>query len=321
MTTEDKDLTLADACGKYVIWLREARGLSTHTQRAYRSDVLALARSLGPQMAVTDLCAAGIVRFFERQRTDGIGSNSLRRRAASIRGFCAFLRTKELVSGNPWPSDTLEFPRVRSLPRAVSGPDLERLLAHLMSEAAIGRRPPSDRPLARPQQATTLLAASIMLTTGLRVSEMTSCTLGDLDLNRHSIHILGKGQRERVVYFPDQWLAALVSAYLVTREALDIEHDHFLFSASRQPLTARAIRLRIARAGRSAGLRQHLTPHMLRHSAATQLIESGVNIRYVQRLLGHASLATTEIYTHVTDDALQDALRNAKVLRRHTRGR
>jgi integrase/recombinase XerD len=187
-----------------------------------------------------------------------------------------------------------------------------------MSEAAIAGRPRRDRPLKRPQQATTLLAAAIMLTTGVRVSEMTACTLGDIDLDRQAIHILGKGQRERVVYFPDQWLASLLSAYLATREALDIEHDHLLFSASLQPLTARAVRLRIAQAGKSAGLRQHLTPHMLRHSAATQLIESGVNIRFVQRLLGHASLATTEIYTHVTDDALQQALRSAKVLSRHT---
>jgi integrase/recombinase XerD len=321
MTTRDKDLTIGEACDKYVIWLREARGLSAHTQRAYRSDVLSLARSLGPQTAATGLCAASILRFFEGQRTDGIGSNSLRRRAAGIRGFCAFLLAKGFVPVNPWPSETLEFPRVRSLPRAVSGPDLERLLAHLMSEAAIAGNPTSDRPLRRPQQATTLLATAVMLTTGVRVSEMTSCTLGDVDLDRQSIHILGKGQRERVVYFPDQWLASLLSAYLVTREALDVDHNQLLFGASRQPLTARAVRLRIARAGKAAGLRQHLTPHMLRHSAATQLIESGVNIRFVQRLLGHASLATTEIYTHVTDDALQQALRNAKVLSRHTRGR
>jgi site-specific recombinase XerD len=242
MTTTNRDLTLVEACERYVLWLSEARGLSAHTQRAYRSDVLSLARSLGPQTAAADLCAAGILRFFEVQRTEGIASSSLRRRAAGIRGFCAFLLAKSIIPKNPWPSDTLEFPRVRSLPRAVSGPDLERLLAHLSLEAAIAGRPRRDRALQRPQQATTLLAAAIMLTTGVRVSEMTACTLSDIDLDRQSIHILGKGQRERIVYFPDRWLASLLTAYLVTRKALDVEHEHLLFSISRQPLTARAVR-------------------------------------------------------------------------------
>jgi len=165
-----------------------------------------------------------------------------------------------------------------------------------------------------PEEATTLLAAALMLATGIRVSELVNIRVTDLDLYGGCIRVLGKGSRERSVYLPGHWLTDLCSAYLATRQRFGVTHDRLLFNRLGAPMTPSAMRNRLARAAQHAGLQQHVTPHMLRHSAATQLIEAGIDIRYVQRLLGHASITTTELYTRATDQALRSMINKANVL-------
>ena len=132
---------------------------------------------------------------------------------------------------------------------------------------------------------------------------------------------MGKGRRERQVFLPNDWIAGLTSAYIEGRSSLGIEHSRLLFNLRYDPLTHPRCDPGSAKAARAAGLETHVTPHMLRHTAATQLIEAGVDIRYIQRLLGHASLSTTEIYTHVSDRALSRVVSDADVLGRFVQAR
>ena len=155
-----------------------------------------------------------------------------------------------------------------------------------------------------------------MVATGLRVSEVVSIQYQDIDLSGRTVRIVGKGRRERQVFLTNRWIHALTRAYLETRAGLHVAHSNLLFNRRHGPLTAPAMRSRLAKAAGHAGLSARVTPHMLRHSAATQLIEAGVDIRYIQRLLGHASLSTTEIYTHVSDQALRRVVSDADVLGR-----
>ncbi len=155
-----------------------------------------------------------------------------------------------------------------------------------------------------------------MLATGVRVNELVGIKCHDIDLPGRSLRLIGKGRRERHVFLTNDWIAQLTDAYLRTRADLNLEHDNLLFNSQHQPLTTAAMRSRLAKAAQAAGLRVQVTPHMLRHTAATQLIEAGVDIRYIQRLLGHASLTTTEIYTHVSDGALKRVISDADVLGR-----
>ncbi|MHB8466237.1 MAG: tyrosine-type recombinase/integrase [Acidimicrobiales bacterium] len=173
-----------------------------------------------------------------------------------------------------------------------------------------------DEALVRPREATTLLAVALMVATGLRVSEVVSVRCADIDLPGRSVRVLGKGLRERQVYLTNDWISSLAGAYQTTRSTLRIGHERLLFNSRGGPLTPPAVRSRLLRAGREAGLVTRVTPHMLRHTAATQLIEAGVDIRYIQRLLGHASLSTTELYTHVSDNALKTVVTTADVLGR-----
>lgn len=310
--------TLSEAHGRYLVWLRENRDLSAHTVRAYDSDITSLRRTLGDQVAVAELDGGHVQAFFEDQRSRGLCVATLRRRGAGLRSFFGFLRAHDLLLADPWTEAAIAFRRPRNLPRAVSAPDIARLLDHLRAQAQVGDGLMADQPLTRAPDATMLLAVALMLTTGMRVGELVGVRVDDIDLVGQSIYVIGKGRRERVVYLPSPWLRSFVAAYLLTREAHRVGHDQVLFSSSVAPVTTAWVRARLAAAAEAAGVRR-VTPHMLRHSAATQLIESGVDIRFVQRLLGHASLSTTEIYTHVTDEALRRAMTSADVLGRTLR--
>jgi site-specific recombinase XerD len=201
--------------------------------------------------------------------------------------------------------------RSRRLPRLLTTQELDRLLRSLRAAAAIGE---PAAPLERPHESTTLLAVALMVATGVRVNEVVGIRCADIDLPGRSLRIIGKGRRERQVFLTNDWLEALTTAYLATRTALGVSHVHLLFNRRLGPLTATSMRSRLAAGARAAGIASRVTPHMLRHTAATQLIEAGVDIRYIQRLLGHASLSTTEIYTHVSDRALKQVVSEADVL-------
>lgn len=315
MDTITGEASLAEAHDHYLLWLRETRDLSVHTVRAYHSDITSLRRALGDHLPVAQLDGPTVRAFFEHQRAKGLSVASLRRRSAGLRSFCAFLRDEGALSTDPWTEAAITFRRPRSLPRAVPAEDITRLLDHLRGQAQITKGLDPRRPLHQPTAATTLLAVTLMLSTGMRVGELVAVKVDDIDLSNQSIYVTGKGRRERVVYLPSPWLRDLTRAYLATRDALQVRHEYLLFSSPHSPLTTVWVRGRLAAAAETAGLRR-ITPHMLRHSAATQLIESGVDIRFVQRLLGHASLSTTEIYTHITNDALRRALTTANVLDR-----
>jgi integrase/recombinase XerD len=284
--------------------------------RAYDSDIAALERYLGEQATVDHIDSECLLAFVEQQRSAGLASASLRRRASGLKGFCRWLQSCRLLETDPWVGATLSLGRTRRLPRLVPTRELERLLQWLRESADVGHHPVADEALARPYEATTLLAVALMVATGLRVSEVVGVCLNDIDISGRSLRVLGKGRRERQVFLTNDWIASLTGAYMNTRSMLDIDHGRLLFNCSGAPLTAPAMRSRLLQAGRQAGLEIRVTPHMLRHTAATQLIEAGVDIRYVQRLLGHASLSTTELYTHVSNGALQRVVSDADILGR-----
>jgi site-specific recombinase XerD len=303
------------AQGGYIRWLLATRNLSPHTVRAYDSDIATFARYVGPHTAVGRINHDSVITFVEALRASGLAPSSIRRRVAGVRGFCGWLTSQQLLKSDPSYGVTLSTGRQRSLPRVVPEHELSRLLAYLCRSAARDIHRP-DTILARPRECTTLLAVSLMLATGVRVNEVTGIRCIDIDLPSRSLRVLGKGQRERIVFLTNDWIVAFTSAYLTAHTSLRLPQPQLLFNDCHRPLTPDAMRSRLAKASASAGLRIHVTPHMLRHTAATQLIEAGVDIRFIQRLLGHASLTTTEIYTHVSDRALREIVTETDVLTR-----
>jgi integrase/recombinase XerD len=301
---------------RYVDSLSAMRDLSPHTIRAYRGDLIAFERHLGPAAATEEIDRQHLLAFIERQRGAGLSLISIKRRASTLRGFCRWLKASELLIDDSVLDLSITAARTRQLPRFVPPSELRRLLVHLRRGVGFGDASNERTTLHNPHQATTLLAVLLMLTTGVRVQEVAGIRITDIDIGSRSLRLLGKGRREREVYLTNRWLTGLMQSYLAVREHLGLSHDHLLFNRRLSPLTPPAMRGRLAKASEQAGLRCRVTPHMLRHSAATQLIEAGVDIRYIQRLLGHASLSTTEIYTHVSNAALRRAVSDADVLGR-----
>jgi site-specific recombinase XerD len=301
---------------KYVRWLLVTRDLSPHTIRAYDADITALERHLGTRTSVRALDQERLLAFIEQQRDAGLSSRSIRRRASGLRGFSRWLVSQSLLDADPWLGTTVAVGSSRTLPRALPSRDLSRLFRFLHRAAEFDDQNGSDSVMRRPYESTTLLAVSLMVATGVRVHEAVSLKWRDIELHSRSVRVVGKGRRERHVFLPNDWLTGFTRAYLGARSGLGVEHPYLLFNAHCAPLTTAAMRSRLRRVAREAGVRDKVTPHMLRHTAATQLIEAGVDIRYIQRLLGHASLSTTEIYTHVSDRALRRVVSKADIVGR-----
>lgn len=309
-------MRISQARREYVRWLEAARDLSQHTIRAYDSDVAALEHHLGGQRCVGEIDRVRVLSFLEAQRTRGLSPLTLRRRASGMRSFCQWLTSRQLLNADPMRDAEVTIGRVRRLPRVVPTGELNRLLLFLREAAATGETPHPREAEDRPHEFTTLLAVALIVATGIRVGEAVGIRCENVDLSSRTLRLLGKGRRERQVFLTNDWITGLVDAHLVARPGLGVFHDRLLFNLHYEPLSASALRGRLIKSARAAGLGVRVTPHMLRHTAATQLIEAGVDIRYIQRLLGHASLSTTEIYTHVSDHALQRVVSSADVLGR-----
>lgn len=315
-------MRLSQACIGYVRWLHATRDLSPHTVRAYQGDLASFEGFAGAGTSVEDLSRSTLVDFLESQKASALSPASLRRRVAALRGFSRWLLAQGLIASDPWQGASVAAGRGRSLPRALPAGDLDRLLAFLKQIAGIGPVPADPNLIReRPHESTTLLAVALMVSTGVRVHEVVGFKCQDIDLSSRAIRLVGKGRRERQVFLTNDWITAFTEAYIEARRTLDLSHSRLLFNLHYEVLTPAAVRSRLAKAAKAAGISQRVTPHMLRHTAATQLIEAGVDIRYIQRLLGHASLSTTEIYTHVSDRALRRVVSEADILGRLTEAR
>jgi integrase/recombinase XerD len=273
--------------------LRVERGLSAHTLVAYERDLMALAAFAARRKAsVVDLDKAQLADFVGSLRERGLSARSQARHVFSIRGFYGFVLREGLAAVDP--TENLRPPRaLRGLPRHLTPSQVEALLAAPDTRTAVGLR---DRAL-----------LEVLYATGLRASELTSLALEGLDLELGIVRVLGKGSKERLVPLGRE-------AQRWTRRYLDKARPAFAREASPGVvfLSQRGGRLSamglwgaVRRHAVAAGVERVLTPHVLRHSFATHLLERGADLRALQAMLGHADISTTEIYTHVSRERLR----------------
>jgi site-specific recombinase XerD len=222
---------------------------------------------------------------------------SAKRHVASLRSFFRWLEDEGFVPEDPLRGARI---RIRLAQTAAPGAELAAILEH----------PPSTDF----SSLTARMAAELLFATGIRVAELAGLRDEDIDLTAGVITILGKGDRQRRVYIPDADIRELVIAYWNARTAKGHVTKSFLVNSRGGTASPQFIRRLVRELGEDAALTRRVTPHMFRHSIATYLLEEGVDMRYVQRLLGHRSIVTTEIYTHVADAALK-----SRVIERHPR--
>jgi integrase/recombinase XerD len=263
-----------------------AARLAPRTVEAYRRDLAHLTGWLGKSPA--DATADDLAAYVAQLRADGLAPTTVARRLAAVRSF--FRHQVLLGARTDNPAANVELPkRRRTLPRTLSPSEVERLI-----DAAAGTTPRALRDRA---------LGELLYGAGLRVSEAVSLDRQAVDLENRLVRCLGKGNKERVVPVGREAVDALRRYLSRGRPYLDRRHRQELFlNAHGGALTRAGVFLILRRLADKAGLEpERIHPHLLRHSFATHLLEGGADLRAVQEMLGHADLATTELYTHVSD--------------------
>ncbi len=310
-------MKIQQACDEFLTHCRVSKNLSVHTLRAYAIDLQEFRTFAGDETPVADIDRQrlrGFLRYLFDDRK--LKETSVKRRLACVKVMFRWLELDEVILISPFHRLDARIRMPRKLPRCLSRDEASRLQAEPAQKLGLGKLTQTAiqhaTAGARLNDLTTVVAIEVLLATGVRVGELAAIELGDIDLLQGVIIINGKGNRQRRVFLTDATMIALVKAYLTAREQAQSTTTSFLLNSRGRPASPQFLRKLIREAGESAELPRRTTPHMLRHTAAIQLLEAGVDIRFVQRLLGHQSISTTEGYTSVSDGSLRTVITEAR---------
>lgn len=299
-------LRLDRAVADYLVYLQRLRGASERTLQAYRSDLSGFITIAGGDTAVATIEDRVVRRWLRVLGDRGLTASSVARHLSALRGLFAYLQRERGLSHDP--TVTVRAPRrPRGLPRTYFGTEIDRLLDH-------------DEPGFSGARTDALL--EVMYSSGARTCEVRSLCVDDLgvggipaDRSDLTVRVRGKGARDRYLFLGTAAVAAL-RRYLPLRATLlcdrNVPEPGYLFLSARgAALSSGGIAYLLDRRRRAAGITRHLSPHGLRHSFATHVLDAGADIRVVQEFLGHSRLSTTQIYTRVGMERLRSAYRDA----------
>ena len=276
---------------RFITWVTDEKGYSHHTVSNYRRDLLQFAAVAGREIDVGSIDTT-IIRNFVYSLKIRNKSSSVARKLSALRSFFKFLEQEKIILKNPMGS--------------VSMPKQEQHIPVFLSVDevfALLESPGIDETFAARDRA----ILELLYSTGMRVSELVACNMANLDFDSGMVMVRGKGNRERIVPVGTQAVKSLREYFDERQELLrkrvqqgkKIDKEPLFLNNRGTRLTARSVERMISGYGRKAGLNKPVTPHVLRHSFATHLLEMGADMRSVQELLGHASLSTTQKYTHL----------------------
>ena len=272
------------------------KGLSDKTLSAYAADLSRYLTGLEERDVTT---AAAILRedimdHVIALREQGLSTRSVARHLSAIRGFHRFLCDERVTSSDP--TDGFDTPRLtRALPHLLSREEVERLIAAPAPDAPHGRRDGA--------------ILELFYACGLRISELANLPLRNVSTEESAIRIQGKGAKVRLVPLGRRAIER-IQAWLAERNAGKVLDDTLFLSSRGKRMDRHTVWAAVKRHAAAAGIEQNVTPHMLRHSFATHLLDNGADLRAVQEMLGHSDIATTQIYTHVTVERLTKAHRD-----------
>ncbi|MFT4844424.1 MAG: integrase/recombinase XerC, partial [Candidatus Azotimanducaceae bacterium] len=280
----------------YMVWLRNERQKSPATLRAYSADLRSFAAWLGESgRTIDEVSRLQLRRYLVELEEQGLKATSVSRKLASIRGLFGWLQREGHIDKDP--AKLIKGPKAeKRVPRFLTSPEVDQLLSQTFDVSPQGRR---DQAI-----------LETLYSTGCRVSECATMHMQALDLDEGIVRVVGKGQKERIAMLGRQALDA-IHAWLPARKELlraakRCDDGSLWLNRSGKRLSARWIFNTVVERAKKADLQSRLTPHGLRHSFATHLLDRGADLRTVQELLGHARLVTTEIYTHVSIGRLRD---------------
>jgi integrase/recombinase XerD len=276
----------------FLDYLAVEKGLAKNSLSAYRTDLTRFGKWLEEQeLELEKVQRLHIIRHFQALRGAGISARSVARALAAIRGMFRFLVAERHLKHDP--TENIENPKLwTTLPKSLQPSEVEALL-----KAPDRSKPDGLRDAAM---------LELLYATGLRVSELIHVKIEDLVMDAGFLRTFGKGSKERIVPFGDSARDTIVAYLEGGRSHFVKKPDPHLFLSNRgRAMTRQSFWMKIVRYARLAGIAAHISPHVLRHSFATHLLENGADLRSVQMMLGHSDISTTQIYTHVSRARLQ----------------
>lgn len=292
-------MTLTEARKKFLRHYGSAISLSHHTLRAYCSDLNDTQKYFGFRQKLGTVEKDQLRQYIRHLREHrGFKETTIKRRLASLKLLFKWAIREGFIETNPFDSLNERIRLPKRLPRALDRGDQ----ATLRKAVAINTRIDAF------EMIRDKTAIHLLLDTGIRVGELVAIELSDLSLTNGCLVINGKGNRQRLVYLLQKPLYRKIEQYLTWRSSVSPCTEKLFINSNGNAILPPNIRVALRDIAKTAGVSKHVTPHMLRHTCATQWLEAGLDIRYVQKLLGHQSISTTEIYTHVSDQGLREAL-------------
>lgn len=282
---------------EYLMHLKIERGLADNSIESYQRDIKHYTQFLEKEKINdwNEIDRYVIVLFLQRLKESGKSSNSIIRMTSSLRQFHQYMRQEKFTTKDVMQSvDTPK--KAETLPKVMSMKEVDKLLETPDTETEIGLR---DRAI-----------LEVMYATGLRISELINLKMNELHLTMGFIQTIGKGNKERILPIGGmaiQYLNEYLEDSRPIFESRSAEESPYVFLNSRgKGLSRQGVWKNIKKTVQLAGIKQNVTPHMIRHSFATHLLENGADLRIVQELLGHSDISTTQIYTHITKARMKD---------------
>ena len=284
---------------KYLWVCHYHKRLNQKTIKAYRIDLQQFSGQASDLWYTRDQITNYLVLLQQKYKV-----RSVKRKIASIKAFFNYLEYEELLPDNPFLKIRIKLNEPFLLPRTIPLPTIEQLLSQIYKDVDASNSTKQRRMAAIKDAA----VIELLFASGIRVSELCTLKPENIDLSDGTIKIWGKGAKERILQVGNESVLAALRSYNDAYKTQIQISKSFFVNRLGNPLSEQSVRFMIVKYADEAGITLHITPHMFRHSFATFLLEEDVDIRYIQRLLGHSSITTTQIYTHVTAKKQRDIL-------------
>ena len=294
--------TLKDYISEYLNYCEYRKQLNFKTIKAYKID---LNQYNSFCLDISDPFSKKAVDSYITELFKHYKPKSVKRKIASLKAFFHYLEYTEFLAQNPFDKLDVHFREAKLLPKTIPFHSIQKFLSVLYAQKMQAVSTYQFKCCLRD-----IAVIELLFATGMRISELCSLKPSDIDLESNTVLIYGKGAKERILQLGNSEVISALATYQSTFKADISACGYFFVNKRKQKLSDQSVRFMINRYAALAGIEQHITPHMFRHSFATLLLEQDVDIRYIQKMLGHSSISTTEIYTHVSNAKQKDILVN-----------
>lgn len=287
---------LSNEIEKYLRVCADSKGLSPLTLKAYKTD---FKQFICFMQGKDWLNKEMIVLYIEHLHKE-YEPKSAKRKVACIKSFYNYLESEDIIELNPFRKITVKYKEPVVLPKVIPLSDIERILKYANRTLQDAKTPYQCEVTLR-----NIIVLELLFSTGMRVSEISQLKKSNVNLSSNTIQIIGKGSKERIACILNRDIADMMKRYLTMQRH---ESEYFFTNKRGEVYSDQSIRNMVDAYAKATGLAIHITPHMFRHTFATALLDEDVNIRHIQKLLGHSSIVTTQIYTHISTNKIRHIL-------------